>query len=316
MNLINRSNNKIKQFVKTKIIHIFLVIVLAVAINHIVFSYLLINRETAKALDIFGNALIGTNNYQQTSLEYLEKLQLYSEIEKVNFALLDQANGYVYFAIERADQKSLLIKFDLATFTRIDELMVADYLIKTGVIDQVNGLAYLGAEAENEGLGAKYKIIKLDLATFTIAGAIDLLPEDIITNPQIDQINKIVYYMNSDESGTRLLKINIAPDNFKREGIISVGTGNKSLTYAHSLVFQPQKDKGFIYLANQTQIAIIDLAKFNLVQQVNSPQIIYKLLGVDQELGYLYYSTKYVYKYTQLKRINLASLLFVIKILN
>ncbi|MBD3359989.1 MAG: hypothetical protein GF365_04775 [Candidatus Buchananbacteria bacterium] len=315
MNFINK--NKIKNFSQGKLLNIFLILVLAVAINHVVFSYLLINRESAKASDIFGYAQVGTNNYQQNGFKYLDKLKLYSEIDQVNFALLNKVNNYIYFAIENQDNKSLLIKFDLENFDRQAELIIPDYQIKTGVIDNDKQKIYLGVEAENELLAIKKRIIKIDLKTFSIKDAIDLQPDDIISQPYFDKSNQFIYYWQSNGQGTKLLKINTAPDNFQREKLIKIGSRNNSLTYAHSLVLAPKPNKGFIYLANQNKIAVIDLANFGLAQFVETDEhLIYRLLGVDPELGYLYYSTKYAYKYTQLRRLDLNTLTFDSDILN
>jgi DNA-binding beta-propeller fold protein YncE len=302
-------HHNIKKFLRAKIAHVFVLLILVLAVNHVTFSYLLMHREIARADDFVGLAAVGSNIYPRDNLQLLATLNLPADLKNVQFALVDASNSLLYVASNNEDnQSSILAKFDLTNWKRLADLPLDDYVMVSGNIDFQNGFIYLGIKKQLE-TAMDYKIAKVDLQNFIFSETVTLEPEDgeAINQPKLDTLNNILYLIRSDIQGTYLLKIDVQPDKFQRIGAITLENTSGILTNANSVILQPQKNGGYLYVANQQKIAKVDLAKFKLSGFLTDKDNgIYKLLGVDQDLGYLYYYNKYNYKYSQLKRVNLA----------
>lgn len=300
-------------FMKKRVAEIFIVAVILLSINYLVFSYLLADRENARANEIIGNLMVGKNNYP--ALESAAAFKLFSDIGDFSFSGIDYKNKLLYIGgNEKSGSAAILAKYDLTTMARLAELQIPASLLKSGVIDSINNSIYLGLISND-----RTKIAKIDLQNFKLVKSLEFLPEagKMVDQAIIDKANNFAYFMRSDTNGTILLKINIAPSNFSSGGVITVGSGKSSLPFAHSLVVQPQKGGGNLYIANQNKINKVSLKDFKFVASFNDSSYgIYKLLGYDADLDYLYYSTKYDYKYTQLRRVNLNTFKLDNKILN
>lgn len=84
----------------------------------------------------------------------------------ITSARIDPGGGYAYFSA--GVSSSVIIKVDLATFTRVESLTLntGENSVFTGVIDPANCYAYHGT-AEGASTG---KIIKVRLSDFTHVG--------------------------------------------------------------------------------------------------------------------------------------------------
>lgn len=287
-----------------RLAEIFVVAAALLAINHLVFAYILIDRDKALAGNMIGNSVLGSQNYSLS--ENLASLELFADIEDVVFSWIDFDNQELYVAGKKKNEfSSLFVSFDLANLTRIREIEIPNSQVKSGGVDQLNNFAYLGVISDSQT-----EIIKISLNDFAVVDKVSLLPEEgrIVDKALIDSQNQFAYFMSSGAEGTFLLKVNINPENFDIVSWIKVGSDRTNLTFAHSWILQSQKNGGNLYIANQNRINKIGLADFQLVDSLDEPGTgVYKLLGYDQDLNYLYYSTKYNYQYTQLRRIDLVN---------
>ncbi len=200
-------------------------------------------------------------------------------------AVIDPTAGFAYFGT--ATQPTQLVKINLASFTRVDDLEFVNDVGDNGpqvmLIDSADRSAYLGTQTDPA------RVVKIDLDTFAKAGHIDMLPgEGSITSGVIDTAAGFAYFATQSSPGN-IIKIDL--DTFTRVGVIALQAGEDEL---HSAAIDPVG--GFAYFGTNTLPGIvvkIDLDTFTRVDALTLDPGDDRLrsAAIDPAGGFAYFGT-------------------------
>jgi len=260
-NLVKNLKASCKDVFKDKILLTLLVIIAVVAVNQIVFSCLLVDRESAKAATVlFGNDAVGNVNYP-TLLDQFDSVLPPRDYEPHSM-VVDEANGFAYLGMQTDFGTTKVVKVRLSDFTRVDELLVAvtgrfqhahmddngyAYFVAVafpskvvrirlsdfthqGTVELESNESYTGVidNVRNFGYFASQSwITKVDLTTFTRVGAIDTGGDRLLASA-IDEVNGFAYF--GESSGgyydpSHVYKINVNNPTFSLHDTILFGSG-------------------------------------------------------------------------------------------
>ncbi|MDQ4132534.1 MAG: Ig-like domain-containing protein, partial [Actinomycetota bacterium] len=121
-------------------------------------------------------------------------------------AVIDPVGRYAYFAGDAE-----VFKVDLERFEQVDRLVLEpnEEVIESGLIDPAGRFAYFGV-----GLFKQGKVVKVDLATFTRVGAIDMqLGDRHLGDPQsavMDPAGRYAYFGTNERGNGGVVKVDLA----------------------------------------------------------------------------------------------------------
>lgn len=199
---------------------------------------------------------------------------------------MDIANGFAYFAASR--NPTVILKINLATFTKDATLSVTEQYLETALFDEVGGAIYFVS------YDYPAEVVKVRTSDFTKVGTLTLDPgEGGSYKPAsiIDPVNQFMYIGTETQPG-KIVKIDISPVGLPvRIGAITMNAGENSFAGAGA-----DLDNRYGYFMGEGfgaaafGIVKIDLNSFTRVASVNfnpGEAPLYNSF-IDADNGYFY----------------------------
>jgi len=192
------------------------------------------------------------------TLERIGAITLAADENKIMAAVIDNINGFAYFACGVTWDQGKVVKIRLSDFTKIDPAVtfaVGEYQAGSGVIDESNCFAYFGTCCTSDG-----KIYKIDLNTFTQLPTLGI-PTGDDRAAAIDELNGFAYFGSTFLEPTTIYKIRLS--DFSNYAQLTLSTGERQPECAAI-----DTTNGFVYFAvgtgGGTPFAPIKLVKVRL----------------------------------------------------
>lgn len=167
-------------------------------------------------------------------------------------ALIDQTNGFGYFATDQNPTK--IIKIDLSDFTRVGalELNAGEETPYTGAIDEINGFAYFGCYT------TQGKIVKVNLSDFTRVGVISLSHTPSKPGSMVIDTTNGFLYVGTESVDNLVYKINLTT--FAE--VAHTGTSIENANLIGACIDIPRQKAFFNCCHTPGAISRLDLATF------------------------------------------------------
>jgi predicted RNA-binding protein with TRAM domain len=216
-----------------------------------------------------------------------DDLELNAGEEKILSAVMDSANGYVYFGTRT--QPGKIIKVRLSDFTRVGAITLesGENDLYSGILDPVRGYAYFATHT------SPGRVVKIKLDTFTRVGAITLAAGENLLFPSGIDVESGLAYFGTDKglsAGEYIIKVDINHPNFSRIAAVNLAADE----YACNAILL-DKVRGYLYVtlgsfSNHGKFARIRLSDFTYVDRLTflpgenylGPSVI------DPQSGYAY----------------------------
>ncbi|MFC1598562.1 hypothetical protein ACFL2U_00925 [Patescibacteria group bacterium] len=207
-NLVKNLKTSCKDVFKDKILLTLLVIIAVVAVNQIVFSVLLEDRQAAQAGAVLGTDTVGGTAYLNGGLRTFSSTKLpFESYPKI--ILVDDVNDFVYVVTTYGQNQ--IVKIDPTTGARLGGFYLdSDDIIgnKNGIIDTARGFIYLGT---NNSSG-NAKVVKININDgspigMTRVGSINI-STDSLGGAVYDPVNQFAYY-GTTASPAEIIKVNL-----------------------------------------------------------------------------------------------------------
>lgn len=176
-----------------------------------------------------------------------------SQEQVLTCGVMNPSGQFAYFGT--SSNPSRIVKIDLVTFTRSDALVLAESSLFAAVVDRMGTFAYFSAAGD--------KLVKMNLATFTIVATLTLQPNETFRTMSIDPFGTFLYGGNTAISVPIVTKVNLTT--FSRVGSISLPSGGTYCSAVDSLGQFAYFGTGNIGGSNIGTIYKIQLSTFTLV---------------------------------------------------
>jgi hypothetical protein len=187
---------------------------------------------------------------------------------RLRAAVIDPAGRFAYFAGDNwSAGTNVVVRVDLEAFTQTAVLVLDpdEVPIQSAVIDPAGDYAYFGTAGFEDG-----KIVKVDLASFTRVGAIDLqIGDQELGEPSaavMDPAGRYAYFATSGGFTGRVLKVDLAA--FQVADVMALASPEESEPV--SAVIDPAGDFAYVG-ARGNRIVKVDLGSFRRVAAITLP---------------------------------------------
>ncbi|MFC1598561.1 hypothetical protein ACFL2U_00920 [Patescibacteria group bacterium] len=252
--LVKNLKTSFKDVFKDKILITLLVIIAVVAVNQVVFSYLLVGRDSASAAaGTLGYTAIGSNDYPvDLALRALGGVEVVGSntYDRFEHSVVNPDNGYAFLVDGQTPSNiSEYRLLETIPYIRTANMLVGDGAVRSVVLDTTpapNGYIYMGTDAG--------KIIKYNTGSLTLAGTLDLSGTYTrIVAGVIDIANGFAYFVADD---TTIIKIDLS--SFTLVDTVTVSSDGNTESAVIDLP-DGTAEKGFAYFGRYNSVVKVDI---------------------------------------------------------